>query len=221
MCLEQNLIRTQTYFTHDNGARPFRVIVDNNTVFIFNNQDALLESYETEDIFIGGSDGNTILLKLENEYIYVGGEIYSFKPETKIINYISPIGNNDVPYPYAIDENGRYYLMIENVVLDDVGDYTDPYRYYYDHSLITWDIAFRQEPILKNDLGIIKFYGDGEQYTFRYRPYFITYEEMQVELENGDLIEFTQDMYRDLMKEFEEKIKCRRFDNAILHGRFI
>ena len=57
-----------------------------------------------------------------DKYIYIGSEIYSFTTgngkENAIVKYISPIGNNDVPYPYAI--SGKYtYLMIEDVILDN------------------------------------------------------------------------------------------------------
>ena len=50
-------------------------------------------------------DGNSILVHIsENKYVYIGSSIYSFESQAKIIRYISPVGNSDVPYPYAIDE---------------------------------------------------------------------------------------------------------------------
>ena len=80
-------------------------------------------------------DGNSILVNTEhNNYVYIGSEIYSFKSLSKIVEYISPVGNNDVPYPYAIDIEGNIYLMLEKVILLD-GKFRvkqeDPSRYYY------------------------------------------------------------------------------------------
>ena len=80
-------------------------------------------------------DGNSILVNTEhNNYVYIGSEIYSFKSLSKIVEYVSPVGNNDVPYPYAIDIQGNIYLMLEKVILLDgveklVGE--DAYQYYF------------------------------------------------------------------------------------------
>jgi hypothetical protein len=139
------------------------------------------KTYKPEKIFIGKSilnkmtefsgardnpkwDGNSILLELNSkklEYLYIGYEIYSFKAYTKIVEYVSPVGNSGVPYPYAIDELGNYYLMIEEIVLENndkikkaIQDKSnvkvrknpkglkiktpefpfDPYTYYYDNT---------------------------------------------------------------------------------------
>ena len=46
-----------------------------------------------------GFDGNTLLLECEdNEYVYISGlEIFKFKTDDKITDYISLMGNNMVP----------------------------------------------------------------------------------------------------------------------------
>lgn len=73
------------------------------------------------DIFIGCDpehpgepfyEGNTILVHVSsddesNTYIVIEGCIYSFTVEDKIVKYLSPIGNSDVPYNYAI---GQHYV---------------------------------------------------------------------------------------------------------------
>ena len=90
--------------------------------------------------------GNSILICVSgNKYIYIGDKIYSFETDdgkdNEIIKYISPVGNNDVPYPYAISEKNTY-LMIEDVILDNQylndarissdNEYkNDPYCLYY------------------------------------------------------------------------------------------
>lgn len=61
--------------------------------------------------------GNTILFLIEpilpnqpKNYIFVSHKIYSFKANDEIISFFSPVGNNDVPYPYAIGEKNVYFL---------------------------------------------------------------------------------------------------------------
>lgn len=52
---------------------------------------------------------------------------------------MSPIGNNDVPYPYAEDNKGNYYMFIyhkvvmNNPKMNRVTKYLDFVEYYYDY----------------------------------------------------------------------------------------
>lgn len=149
-----------TYFTHDNGGRPYKVVVGrrNNKkiikIYKQNKHDDTYSGtplvYSPKKIFIGRSglnemtkysggsgkafDGNSILLKMsEKNYIYIGVSVTSFKSFAKITRYKSHVGNSDVPYPYAIDINKNYYLIIENVVISRVPPKYNksPYEYYY------------------------------------------------------------------------------------------
>ena len=56
--------------------------------------------------------GNTLLLHCENdEYVYISGlEIFKFKTHDKIIDYISLMGNNMVPYAIIFGEKYTYLL---------------------------------------------------------------------------------------------------------------
>ena len=153
---------SQTYFIHDNGGRPFKVDIKGLNVNIFKKKSGN-DVYEknpfmtlnSKKIFVGISplnsmtnfrggfgkkfDGNSMLFHLDDDnYVYIGKEIYEFKSFGEIITYISPVGNSDVPYPYAIDVHDNYYLMIEDVVImrtsktaSQMVGYTDPYDYYY------------------------------------------------------------------------------------------
>ncbi len=79
-------------------------------------------------------DGNSILLYLGNsKYVFIGSSIFSFKTNKEIVKFVSPVGNSDVPYPYAIDNEDNYYFLIENGIMkikDKIETY-DPYNYYY------------------------------------------------------------------------------------------
>ena len=60
-------------------------------------------------------DGNSILLRIgsqnEYRYVFIGSEIYEFNTDEKITTYISSVGNNCVPYPYAVSENFCYCML--------------------------------------------------------------------------------------------------------------
>ena len=149
----------KSYAIHDNGGKPFLVGDLGGKVVVYKqefNEDMeeytlgkkLLEiSYKK--IFVGDNTleqegyapkgegkGNSILLQLtKNKYMFIGWKIETFKvPDgDEILNYYSPIGNNDVPYPYAVGKKYTY-LMIENVYLpNEVLEMHDVYAHYYGH----------------------------------------------------------------------------------------
>jgi hypothetical protein len=151
------------YYTHDNGGRPFKVEIneDKHVVDVYGNYqesktyNKKLYSTKYTNIWIGKSpkiemtlfsggygkkfEGNSILVETGNlEYVFIGEKIFSFKSIAPIKTYVSPVGNNDVPYPYAVDSDGYIYLMIENVIIHpnektkelfDKGN--EPYSVYY------------------------------------------------------------------------------------------
>jgi hypothetical protein len=104
-----------------------------------------LLSKKYKNVFIGKSTkkytyysepftGNSILIEIKTKtYIYVVDAIKLFHFEEPIIKYISPMGNSDVPYPFALTKNYAI-LLIEDIILErDFGD-IDPYQVYYNHS---------------------------------------------------------------------------------------
>jgi hypothetical protein len=145
----------QTFTTLDYGDKPFRVEVTDEVVSVYDNYDLirngkkkweklvqknLLTISSYEQIFIGTDsnygpkgDGNSMLVKKsDNEYIYIGNQIYSFETTDEIQSYHSTIGNSSVPYPYAIGTDNTY-LMIESVkISNEKLKSRDPYNYYYD-----------------------------------------------------------------------------------------
>jgi len=82
--------------------------------------------------------GGTILFHIHGlHYIFIEADTWEFNSISPIINFVSNIGNNDVPYPYAIDSENRYYLLIERVILLNVPEKKDPYDYYYSNNIIS------------------------------------------------------------------------------------
>jgi hypothetical protein len=166
-------------------------------------------------------NGNSILLEinLENlEYVYIGYEIYSFKAYAKIISYDSPVGNSGVSYPYALDELDNYYLMIENVVIEDRNDRItgllfkgeDPYRYYYDNVVNTFE-----------DFKSLKI--DGSMYIFGYE--LEDFDEFKARFNNSDIIGikkdgteviFNRESYEGLMKRFGDFKGFKPIKNKVI-----
>jgi len=125
------------YDTIWNGDRCFRVKINDNKVKVIKLEDNHIETnitfeYDVENIYIGQSPktkstlyskghgivGSSILLHIQdNNYIWICNEMYSFTSISKIHYFVSPVGNNYVPYPYAYDTNNNIYLFIENIVL--------------------------------------------------------------------------------------------------------
>ena len=195
--MELNINNYQEYNTHSNYDHPYKVIINNNNlVRVFKSDKCILNVFP-QKVFIGKAgasfnkvkslvlkepdahfDRNTILLQMnDTTYIYIGCKIMSFNTNYQIISYNSPVGNNDVPYPYAVDSQNNYYLMIEDIILKNTNDVinflinsNDPYEYYYQASLITEDRGTGKKPLFQNNFNIIKFYIGKELYTMKYSP---------------------------------------------------
>jgi hypothetical protein len=159
--------KIEKHLVHDNGGRPFmvKVMPSTKSFQIFkqkpvkpeydennNSYDVKIMDEKYQRVFIGDDKftkyfsitvvGNSFLFHLQkNEYVYVGSSIYKFfiDMDDEIIGYHSYVGNNDVPYPYAISRR-NVYLMIENVYfslkdmlgVDTKTPLKEPYMFYYD-----------------------------------------------------------------------------------------
>ena len=107
------------YFTHDNGARPYRVVLNKNNVEIYENNFIKIGHFVAKGVFIGGKDvkgeeGNSMLVSLGNSrYAFIGHNIAEFTtPDNdEIVVFYSPVGNSDVPYPVAVGRKYVYFLM--------------------------------------------------------------------------------------------------------------
>lgn len=139
-------LRGKTYFTHDNGGRPFMVHLDGKRADIYTH-DKDIPSYErkltpqdykihvkgftVQEAFVGKhikdvseshlkpsfGNGNSILLRIsKDKYVFIGNTVFEFQPSDEIKEYYSMVGNSDVPYPVAIGEKNVYF-MIEDCCL--------------------------------------------------------------------------------------------------------
>ena len=113
----------QIYYTLDNGANPYKIIINsNNNISVYTNKNQeddsnyeLISNYQAKKVFIGSSqqhEGNSILIEIaEYSYVFIGNKIVSFLSYNPIVSFKSPIGNSCVPYPFAFDDKGWVYLF--------------------------------------------------------------------------------------------------------------
>lgn len=147
---------TRKYLIHDNGGRPFEVVMTSAT-FSVSRQSQIQEQgkgwtfYEGPydkfvikptkylHIFIGRCpengkkfDGNSILVQLTAKtYMYIGSRIYTFKVKDNILGYKSPIYGSDVAYPYAVGTRNTYLMLDETYFVNEDIKTRDPYDTLY------------------------------------------------------------------------------------------
>jgi len=108
------------------------------------------------NIFIGddlahGYTGNSVLLQRSNtEYMYISGSIKEFKWPEQIVEFHAPVGNSDVPYPFAVTESGRV-ILFEDLHKHLQQDKMYPYTY-------EWQ-APRDEPRCSEHISFTTLYG--------------------------------------------------------------
>lgn len=125
--------KDREYLIHDNGGRPFKVVANNKGIDVYVYKDDPDRDWEEElvyDIhllsfktFIGywvGFDtsqytnfhGNSILIQeTEHSYVSIGWAINRFNTTDTILDYVSPVGNSDVPYPVAYGTDNVYFML--------------------------------------------------------------------------------------------------------------
>jgi hypothetical protein len=94
--------------------------------------------YDTSQYAIHGT---SILIKEGGKsYVFIGQKIYRFHTDDKITDFVSPMGNNNVPYPVAIGEDNVYFLLDQEFIAKSelktpatLANAEDLYGEYYGH----------------------------------------------------------------------------------------
>ena len=110
--------------THDNGSRPFEIVTSPDNIIIFNKSKKQILKLTQFLGYWSGYDSssnkvhhNTILIKITKyKYIFVGGSVYQFVTKEEINDFVSVMGNSDVPYPVAFSESHLYFMEHDEVV---------------------------------------------------------------------------------------------------------
>lgn len=221
------------FTTHDNGGRPFRVHIHKKkkTALIEGlaydwdgNETQAKPLFEIAflQVFVGKSplnsmtaysgghgkefDGNSILFELSpKHYLFVGGRIFEFTTSHRIVQYVSPVGPSDVPYPFAVDDAGNRYLMIEDVFFSTSAE--EPYDAYYNdpeitkHRLTFWTAS--------NKKILIKYspYFDPEQRLKKGKPLFVKNKQ-------GDLVQVTGKQMLRQLTSLGKKLGYSKLENV-------
>jgi hypothetical protein len=150
----RKLPKGKQYETHDNGGRPFLVIDSGKDIKVYRQvwdkekekHSPVKEVFRTfyKKLFVGKDpenlpayNGNSLLAKINNtKYIFIGHEVKEFTTEEddEIEKFVSPVGNSDVPYPYAIGKENTYFILENKVIPNSVLDFKkDLYGQLYGH----------------------------------------------------------------------------------------
>jgi len=145
---------TGSFLIHDNGGRPWKVVVSKDLVEVYTYTDKAANNYDKLvwkcnnplKVWIGVDEsepkflGNSIVVQLtKTKLVSIGSNIYQFDLIDKneiITEYSSRVGNSDVPYPFLVT-NKYVYFTIENKYADreKFGNFfEDPYEILYDKS---------------------------------------------------------------------------------------
>lgn len=195
------------YDIHDNHSVPYTVrVTDKLEVLV---KDEVKLTFNHDQIWMP-DDGHVILIRVGDEYVFIGSSIFKFTTNSVITEFHSEIGNNDVPYPYAVDASGKLYMLIEDAIVTPrkpwVTQFTDMYRYYYSVATITEMPGFHQ-PVFKNFRGISDWYLGGDPYCMRYTINF-DYDDLVQRLgamtirKHGNLSPLSKIDYDNIMLEF-------------------
>jgi len=190
----------EVYETHDNGARPFTVTINRklkqvkvemqeeqyffcnvNNIQLMDVKTPKVFDYDTMMLGIHTTPSkkqiiNTVLFNLADDtctYVFVGNCCISFVPHAPIVSYVSPIGNSDVPYPYARDEAGYTYLLIEDVCYGPSEILTDWSK---EHDVEDYDFYYNVRNI-SNQLNYI--FSSNTTKAHAYSHHYIEYQHLQ------------------------------------------
>jgi len=167
------------YDVHDNGGRPFRVVIDS-TVSIYQNTGEeepeytkLVKTVTPSQVFIGKSTGktafadhtpaqsrfflgNSILLHLSGKrYMFIGTEIYEFDMEDEVEHYFSMIGRNDYAYPVIVGTKYVYFMLDHCFMPREIFpkltkiQWENAYTYYYGHLNLDTDEPYPHPQVQK------------------------------------------------------------------------
>lgn len=158
MAFAKPKITGEKYYIHDNGGRPFLINIGrDNVISVYkitytgegnyrfregNYFRRVMRLSTYKKLFIGKDDryphcdGHVILINTtDNKYIFIGSEIEEFVAREPINQFLTYVGNNDVPYSWAISDNYTYliqeHVFLNNTDIPESKRLVDAYKYYY------------------------------------------------------------------------------------------
>lgn len=218
-----------SYDIHDNHNVPFVVTVNDGMLQVIQDEVIKLSVNYTRVWIPSDVDpGNSILAQIDDRYLYIGSEIFTFRSLSPIVDFQSEIGNNDVPYPHAVDDAGRWYMMLEDVVVvpkQPWASQMDAYTYYYNACLITIAAESERNPLLEQFRNIEAFMIGNKRYTLTYHANPIKMYQNTLELGvmrlviDNQVIDLTQEIYVEMNDAFGEEMGFQPFAKTVICER--
>jgi hypothetical protein len=173
-------------------------------------------------------DGNSVLLHISGlEYVCVAESIKKFTALSPIVAYQSSVGNNDVPYPFAMDDQGRVYLMLDDVIMKPT-QFRHPYSEYYDrHDMLSFECVNFKDKSYGDYKG---FYIGDEPYNLNWNPDPNHFDVMNKD-DDGNTVDMfllkkdgsrqflTKELYTQIMDEYAHEQGFSTFEVEEIHKR--
>lgn len=101
------------------SSRPIIELTRCKRIFLGENVETPATKFSGSWKLLGKALGNSILADMgQNKYVCIHNEeIFEFTSKSKIVSFFSPIGNNNVTYPYAVDDQLRFYVFIQKEIM--------------------------------------------------------------------------------------------------------
>jgi len=170
-------------------------------------------------------DGNSILAHIDDlKYVFIGDCVKEFTALSPIVFYQSSVGNNDVPYPHAVDKNGGIYLMLDDVIMYGTqlrGRH--PYHHYYDIcAMITQNKSY------KNYKGF--YIGEDSFNLTWYANSSANYDRIQMDddgesvpmflvKQNDEVVPLTKKSFIEMMQNFASENNLVAYNVKMISGR--
>lgn len=214
-----------------NYSECYRVLIDNFKIKVFEQDtNTLILEQKFTKVFTDG-EPNSLLVQVSEcgyEYMWIGHEIIRFMSYEQIVDYKSPLGPNQVPYPWAVDSRGWVYLFLDYVVITCIGNPTNlsrVYEYYWFDGLGNICPNQYRATLIKNFQLIQKFFIGDDTYNLTYSSFpekeyerlVQTFQaNLYVEKTDGAKYPLDKKGFCKLMKEFGEVAGLLPLDHMVL-----
>jgi hypothetical protein len=148
----------QHFEIHDNGGRPFHVNIDGGEVQVrLRKSTDIAHRFHPKRVWVAEGEayrfshpngetypegvafppldsakGNTLLLEdADGSYIHIGPRIVRFKSDEPIEEFRSPLGNSNVPYPFASTSKHTLLFGLGKVLCAPKTDTEDPWGLHF------------------------------------------------------------------------------------------
>lgn len=168
-----------------------------------------------------GCNGYSVLIHEKDaeplDYLFIHTSVNLFKAEAPITEFFSVVGNNDVPYIYAVDTSGKHYLFTENVTLEsyqpDTSDEKhEVYDHYYDGATIVSPRGYYGTPFAFEGKTITACYYGDRKFGLSYDPKRAQFDSMverhgdaRIEYDDGTISPLDNATYNRILDALAEE----------------